>query len=455
MQREDVVHAIAGHGDGMALILQRHDELLLLRGTHAPEDATGARRLAELLLGGHGAHVDAFIGIGHAHGSGDVRYRLDRITADDVDAHALLLEVVERLGCRGAHAIANEDERERLDRPDDLVFLVEVGDLGEHEHATHARKPLDLLEHLGQLVRPLQDEFGRTHGIVAGIAAVADARILALGGERHVTRLALHGLGSIGALFEPGDVGLDGLGGLVIVLRERVKCDKRVQGLVIGHAIEGNDLVDVHLARGDGTRLVEAHNIDASERLDAVQLLDEHLVLCETNDAHGEHGRGQQDEPLRNHPDERCRGMQDRRIDRAAAKPALLDDERGTEGHDENGDELDDLAQRLHDVGAHLAIDLGLVVDFCRVVVRTHGGDARDAGTGADEASGVQLVAHLFWHEVRLAREQALVSAARAFDDLAVRRHLIATLEHDDVIEDDLVEHDVHLPAVTNDVRLG
>ena len=178
-------------------------------------------------------------------------------------------------------------------------------------------------------------------------------------------------------------------------------------------------------------------------------------MLREANHAHGEHCRGKEDEALRNHADERRGGVQDGRIYRPTAEPAFLDDERGTQGNDEHGDELDDLAQRLHDVGPHLAIDLGLVVDFCRVVVRTHGGDARDTGTGADEASGVQFVAHLFWHEVRLTREQALVSAARAFDDLAVRRHLVATLEHDDVVEDDLVEHDVHLPAVTNDVCLG
>lgn len=74
------------------------------------------------------------------------------------------------------------------------------------------------------------------------------------------------------------------------------------------------------------------------------------------------------------------------------------------QGNDEHGGELDDLAQRLHDVGPHLAIDLGLVVDLGRVVVGTHGRDARHARTGADEATRVELIAGLLGHEIGLRR---------------------------------------------------
>ena len=178
-----------------------------------------------------------------------------------------------------------------------------------------------------------------------------------------------------------------------------------MQRLVIGHAIEGDDLVDVHLARGDGARLVETHDIDTGERLDAIEFLNEHLVLREANHTHGEHCRGKEDETLRNHADERRGGVQDGRIYRPTAEPAFLDDERDTQGNDEHGDELDDLAQRLHDVGPHLAIDLGLVVDLGRVVVGTHGRDARHARTGADEATRVELIAGLLGHEIGLAGE--------------------------------------------------
>lgn len=149
MQGEHVVHAVARHGYGMTLVLQRHDELLFLCGAHAPEDAARARHLAQLLVSRHGAHVDALVGIGHTHGCGNVRDGFDGIAADDVDAHALLLEIVKRLGGRRTHAVANEDEGQRFDRADDFIFLVEIGDLDEHEHAAYAREAFDGLEDLG------------------------------------------------------------------------------------------------------------------------------------------------------------------------------------------------------------------------------------------------------------------------------------------------------------------
>lgn len=149
MQGEHVVHAVARHGYGMTLVLQRHDELLFLCGAHAPEDAARARHLAQLLVSRHGAHVDALVGIGHTHGCGNVRDGFDGIAADDVDAHALLLEIVKRLGGRRTHAVANEDEASGSTGPTISSSLSKSATLTSTSTRAYAREAFDGLEDLG------------------------------------------------------------------------------------------------------------------------------------------------------------------------------------------------------------------------------------------------------------------------------------------------------------------
>ncbi len=246
MQREHVVHAVSCHGDCMPLLLKRLDQLALLSRRHAPEHAAFPRHALDILVSDC-AHVDASVGIRNPHGLRDVRNRLDRIAADDVDTHVLLVEILQRLFGSAANPILDEHERQRHSLADYLVLFVEILDLREHQHAPHAGKADNRVLRLGESGAALQDELRRANRIVARFAAKTDTRILVLRGKRHDPRRADDGSGNARRLLEILHIRVKRLGGLVLIVGRLVERDERVQGVVIAHPLERDDLVDVHL----------------------------------------------------------------------------------------------------------------------------------------------------------------------------------------------------------------
>ena len=239
----------------MPLILERLDQLALLRRRHTPEHAAFPRHALDILVANR-AHVNASVRIGDPHGLRDVGHRLDRIAADDVDAHALLVKVLQRLLGRAANPVLDEHECQRRDLADYRVLLIEVLDLREHQHAPHAGETADRILRLGERGAAFQDELRRTDRVVARLAAKADARILVLGGKRHDPRRADDGSGDARRLLEVLHICMQCLGGLVLIIGRLIECDERMQGVVIAHPLERDDLVDVHLPGRNRTGFV-------------------------------------------------------------------------------------------------------------------------------------------------------------------------------------------------------
>ena len=406
---------------------------------------------------GDGGHVHAALGQRHAHALGDVAHRLHRVARDDVDAHTLLVEVLERLRGGEAHTVPDEDQGQGLHGAHDDVLLVEALHLRQHQHAAHAGQAGDGVLYSRQLRVPLEQELRRADRVGACIGAVDHAGVLVLGGEGHDARLALNGRGSVGALLEVGDVAVYGLGGLVgaRLVDHRVQRHQGMQGVEVLPALQGDELVDLHLAGGDGAGLVKADHVHTGERLHAVELLHQHLVLRQAHHAHGQHARGEEDEALGDHAHQRRAGVQDGLLQRAAGPDDLLHHQQRAQGHDGDGDPLHDAPEGVHDVARGLAVDLGLVVDAGGVVVRAHRGDLRAAAACSDEAAGEELVAGGLGDEVALAREQALVHRGLALHHAAVAGHLVSAVEDHKVVEDDVVERDVAAEAIAHHMRLG
>ena len=79
-------------------------------------------------------------------------------------------------------------------------------------------------------------------------------------------------------------------------------------GYARGHAMFGFALklahsygigtLDLHVPRGDSARFIQAQHIDASEGLDAIELLGKHLAARQPDGGDCKNGRGEQDQAL-------------------------------------------------------------------------------------------------------------------------------------------------------------
>lgn len=63
---------------------------------------------------------------------------------------------------------------------------------------------------------------------------------------------------------------------------------KRFGRILGGFALYGPHPSNLHVARGDGARFVQAQHIHARQSCDAVELLDEHLAFRQTHDGHSQ-----------------------------------------------------------------------------------------------------------------------------------------------------------------------
>ena len=229
--------------------------------------------------------------------------------------------------------------------------------------------------------------------------------------------------------------------------------------------------LDLHTARRDGARLVQAQHVDASECLDAVELLCQHLAAGQAHRGDGEHRRGQQHQALRDHAQQGAhRGQQRRRrhmtgqqLGEAPRKRTIARGSRGipqlahtrgkqrqTERDHDDARKAHDDVKRIHDLGIDLFDVLGLVINFGHVVV---GADMNHAGAQqarVDKAAAHELGTRLFLDKVALARQQALVHERLARNHHSVGGNLVAAPQADDVVEHDLIQVELHLGAVAH-----
>ena len=274
----------------------------------------------------------------------------------------------------------------------------------------------------------------------------------------------------------------NGLAGLVGVLRRGPGHAGEGEGeptgrRVIGGGSGGADLVqrvgtgDLHVARGDGARLVQAEHVHAGERLDAVELLREHLLAGEADSGDREDRGGEEHQALGDHAQKSPHRGEDGRARHAAGEhlrgeprqePARVPrtalelgrarpEQPDADGDHEHAREPHDAVQRVHDLGVDLLDVLGLGVDLGHVVLGAHVLNAGEDQAGVEEAARHEMVARLLADEVALASEEALVHARLARDHHGVGGDLVAAAELHEVVLHDLLEVELDLDAVADD----
>ena len=257
----------------------------------------------------------------HAHHARDRRHRTRVVAADHVEGHALLVKVADGLGRRGTNLVADGHKAHGLGLAHHIAIGRKAVNVRHHEHAAGIGK-------LGDTVLDLRKHTLRKHKLRGAhhIGALRKRRAAPFfgGRERNDRQRLRHLDRTIGVIVEQRLAGLVGIGRSRTRDVSQRKIEHRgidgngrlVRAGAQAHALNRQRIraLDLHAARRDGACLVQAQYIDASERLDAVELLRQHFAAGQAHRGDGEHRRGQQHQALRDHAQQGAhRGQQRRR----------------------------------------------------------------------------------------------------------------------------------------------
>ena len=209
------------------------------------------------------------------------------------------------------------------------------------------------------------------------------------------------------------------------------------------------------LALGERAGLVEHDRRDARDILQCRGILDQDVVPGANAGADRDRRRGRQAQRI-GAGDHHRRDRECQRGNRGGAAEEIPDDE----GDDARAHRQNDQILR-GPVGQPLPRRLGAL----RLLHQVH--DLRQGGVGADlgraeahaaaavDRAGDHGVARPLGDRHALAGDQRLVDAGLALGDLAVNRHLVARLEHDDVVDLHVAARNREFLAIAQHRRLG
>ena len=349
---------------------------------------------------------------------------------------------------RGRRRLANPVGQDHEGDGDEPIRSAIGSDRGlgaaEEDHAPSRLGVRARLREVGVVVRRAQQHVGRAEhprppGPEVGAAPLAGGRERdGRGGEPPV-----RGVGEALADREEGGVRVGFGGG---ERRERVAV----------HTVlaEQLDLVDDQTALGERARLVDAQDVDAREHLDRRQLLHQHATLGQPDDADRERHARQEHETLRHHRD----GGGHRTSERVAhvrVRTELADEEQRRGRDQQPRHDPQDLVDPAPQLRTREAEPPPLLGELRRVRLRADTRGPEPSAPRRDERPREHLVARRLDRGLGLAGQQRFVDLERGgLEHLAVDHDLIARLELEHVVEDDLGERHLADLAVANDPRV-
>ena len=279
---QDVVDAVARHGNGISFRLDRLDEDGLLFGRHSPENR---------IFVGDGDHFlfvepfqrDIFFCVGNAHALGNFGNSDGVIARDHLYGDVVFLEPADGLCGVVADVVRNGNDGKRFKRGGEFI---------SRDLPRRVRNEKDSQTRRGVLIDDLIDLFGYGGEYKFG-GADGDRSDLRKG---YGGKFALGREGKNGRCRKRGvvsEIVIKGDGSLVVVL-QRVQAGTHdlVDGIIrrIG---EKHAVLNFHAAVRDGSRLVEAEHVDARQPFQRIEVLYEGVVRHQADDAEGKRDTGE------------------------------------------------------------------------------------------------------------------------------------------------------------------
>lgn len=391
LHRQDVVDAIPGHADGVLPILQLLDDGCLLLGRDSSEDRVLVDDFGDFPQG-EAFQGDALLGVWDVALLGDLGCGQWIVSGDDLDLYSVFREPSDGVGSLGTDVVLQgEDGHGEHPSLDVSVFDVALA-LAEHDDPVSAALLLGDVADDGPVPVLAVDKLRRSQAIASSVIEADDRELPGRGEGNGVLHpvVVLQGI----ALGE-GDRGLVGL-------LEGVEIGAH-QGRKVLLGIDDQDLVDPHRPVGQGPGLVQAQDVDPGEHLDAVEVLDQGLLLPEVDDTGGQGDGGQKIHSRGNHADHASGGV----LHGLGGDVPGLGEALGglkplgaegsdPEGNDDDRDHADQEVEGAEQFGLWFAIDFGSRLDGGGVVVFPDLVGLEGGGTRDHEGTGIDLVSDTF-----------------------------------------------------------
>ena len=160
---KQIVDAVAGHGHGVPLLLQRRHQAALLFRRHPAENRVFRHRMGKILVGFQRGGVNIPVCTGNACPGGDQAGGMGIVAGYDLHSHALTVKIAEGLSRLLPDAAAEQDQRKgryqhRVQPAGDGVAVIPGG----QQHAAALLRPA--VHGVPVFLVPLrQNEFRRAH----------------------------------------------------------------------------------------------------------------------------------------------------------------------------------------------------------------------------------------------------------------------------------------------------
>ena len=226
-----------------------------------------------------------------------------------------------------------------------------------------------------------------------------------------------------------------------VVVGGHVACkigQERFELGLTGLFIERNDLLDFHDGFCDGACFVNAQNIDACQRFNALQVVHQRFFFRQLHHTDSQRNVGQQIQSLRDHADQRSRRFFNVFFGRQIEHGPLPQEERNAHRDDDDADHLNEPRQRPHHAGVTgFAALFGVQRQFGDERIMPDLVQTRPADAGNDKAAGEQTVARTLCDFVGFAGDKRFVDLNFAGHDDGVGADLVPGGENDNVVYDE------------------
>ena len=133
-QGQYVVDPIAGHGDGVRIVLQGADHLLLLARGNPPKHIAGAHGLLQLFLCVQGGGIHIFFRMAQPGLGGNGRYGDRVIPRNHFQINALVVKILQDFRGLFSDNIGDQNQPQQLDVRGQAVLLHHLRGVGNHQH---------------------------------------------------------------------------------------------------------------------------------------------------------------------------------------------------------------------------------------------------------------------------------------------------------------------------------
>ena len=286
-----------------ALLQHRHDLFLLLWRHPAKDRMCVDEFLIEVFLADI-AHVHTALIVLKTGLAGDRGDRLDMIAGDDLDVHAFFSEIIQRLIDILAQDVTEHDRKQPLCFQS--TFLVrQFVTLGQDQD------PAPFLHLLFQLPWQRRQQTVRRPQHQTAITGKAHGAPLARRGERDLCVW------------------------FMCILRRKMTAERLIRLIIIIAVMQiGGPVFHIrlcmrsqidhlfhrHLAGRDRTGLIQTERIDIGQRFQRIQILHQHLLLCQLCRTGGQAHADEQHQPFWQHAQQSGRTADDRIVKRIVTK---------------------------------------------------------------------------------------------------------------------------------------